>query len=60
MLLGRQLKLGLRKEKSCEAGDTFYVIRGYKYRIVSYGDIYEDGKIVESTSFMSKTKYIDK
>lgn len=41
---------------SCSAGGKWYVPSGYKYRMVSYGYVYEDGNMVESTSYTSKVK----
>lgn len=38
------------------AGGKWYVASGNKYRIVSYGYTYEDGEMIESTSYTSKVK----
>ena len=40
----------------CGLGETWYVMSGYQYRMVSYGFVYSGGNLLESTYFISKTK----
>jgi hypothetical protein len=35
--------------------NEWYVESGYSYRYVSYGYVYVDGAVVESTSYISNT-----
>ena len=35
--------------------NNWYVNKGYPYRLVSYGYVYKDNKIIESTSSISET-----
>ncbi|MGO1818896.1 MAG: hypothetical protein ACTH0S_04350 [Senegalia sp. (in: firmicutes)] len=46
---------GSRNSTSYGFTNNWYVNKGYSYRLVSYGYIYKDNKIVESTSRISQT-----
>lgn len=37
----------------CGIGETWYVMSGYQYRMVTYGYVYETGIMVENTKFTS-------
>ncbi|MBN4069525.1 hypothetical protein JYU11_01320 [bacterium AH-315-G05] len=37
----------------CIIGKTWYVVRGYQYRMLSC--VYQDGRLIESTSYASKS-----
>lgn len=37
-------------------GDNWYVVSGYQYRMISYGYVYTNGKLLESGSYVSETK----
>lgn len=39
----------------CGIGETWYVISGYQYRMVTYGYVYDDNRLIETTKFTSKT-----
>lgn len=39
----------------CGMGNSWYVNKGYSYRVVSYGHVYINGVIVESTSITTET-----
>lgn len=45
-----------KKAISCGVNGTWYVRKGDRYRMVSYGYTYKDGKMVESTTYTSKIK----
>lgn len=45
---------GSRSSTSYGFTNNWYVNKGYSYRLVSYGYIYKDNKIVESTSRISQ------
>jgi hypothetical protein len=36
-------------------GESWYVVSGYQYRIKSYGYVYQNGKMIESSSYTSRT-----
>ena len=38
----------------CGIGETWYVMSGYQFRMVTYGYVYADGKNIENTQFTSK------
>jgi hypothetical protein len=38
----------------CGLGETWYVMSGYQYRMVSYGYVYKADNFLESTSYTSK------
>ena len=38
--------------------ETYYVAKGYSYRLVSTGNVYNGGVSVENTTFISETKNI--
>ena len=40
----------------CGMGNSWYVNKGYSYRVVSYGYVYINGVMVESTSITSQTR----
>jgi len=40
----------------CGLGETWYVMSGYQYRMVSYSYVYQKGNLLESTSYTSKSK----
>ncbi len=42
---------------SCGAGGKWYVASEYQYRMVSYGYTYENGEMVESTSYTSEAEF---
>ncbi len=35
---------------------TYYVLKGYDYRIVSSGKVYNNGTLIEQTSYVSESK----
>jgi len=39
----------------CGLGETWYVMSGYQYRMRSFGYVYLNGKMIESTNYTSKT-----
>ena len=39
---------------SASIGENWYVASGYSYRMLSYGTVYKNGAVVESTSYTSK------
>jgi hypothetical protein len=39
----------------CGIGETWYVMSGYQYRMSTYGYVYADTKLIESTLFTSKS-----
>lgn len=41
---------------SCGMAKSWYVASGYSYRVVSYGYVYINGVIVESTSITTQTR----
>lgn len=40
--------------RSCGMGKSWYVASGYSYRVVSYGYVYINGVVVESTSITTQ------
>lgn len=36
---------------------TYYVSKGYHYRLVSSGKVYKNGTLIEQTSYVSESKY---
>ncbi len=36
---------------------TYYVLKGYNYRMISSGKVYKNGKLIEQTSYVSESKY---
>lgn len=46
---------GSRKSTSYGFTKSWYVSKGYSYRLVSYGYVYKDNRIVESTSRISRS-----
>lgn len=41
----------------CGIGETWYLVSGYPYRLVTTGTVYEDGMQVEQTSYTSPSRY---
>ena len=39
----------------CGIGETWYVMSGYQYRMVTYGYVYSNGAMVENTSHVSQS-----
>lgn len=46
-----------KEATSYGTGGNWYVASGYQYRMVSYGYTYENGTMVESTSYISANKF---
>ncbi len=46
---------GSRNSASYGFTNNWYVNKGYSYRLVSYGYVYKNNKIIENTSGISKT-----
>ncbi len=42
---------------TCGLGKSWYVAKGYLYRMVSTGIVYKNGKIVEQTTYVSPLRY---
>jgi len=38
----------------CGIGETWYVMSGYQYRMVSYGYVYQKGTLIENTVYTSR------
>ena len=45
-----------RNEMSNGLGEIYYLMSGYSYRLRSYGYVYLDGNLVETTNYISETK----
>lgn len=46
-----------QKGSQAALGVSWYITSGYQYRLVSYGYVYSAGKLLESTSYTSSTRW---
>lgn len=48
---------GTSQDIICQVAGSWYVQKGYSYRLVSTGTVFEDGKQVEHANYMSEAKW---